>query len=306
MSNISTNAQRFLLWKAPRWAVLAIDLILSFFSFSLALVITDLLKIDEISLDIYFYSAFMVVACRWTGFWVTKSYTGIIRYTSTQDAVRIFLSIAISTAAILMFDWIYVSILSKIFIDPAVIIVDAFILIVLLSSFRIGFKLLYNQYPLHSYSGEKPKDIIIYGAGEAGIIVKRSFDRNIKLNKRVIAFLDDNTKLQNKSVEGIKIYSSEFDFSRFCSDIENVEMIIAIENFRGIRKQKIIEKCLQNNIVVKVIPPVGAWIDGEFNPRNMKSVRIEDLLEREPIRLSKRKINAELKDQTILITGAAG
>ena len=278
MSNISTNAQRFLLWKAPRWAVLAIDLILSFFSFSLALVITDLLKIDEISLDIYFYSAFMVVACRWIGFWVTKSYTGIIRYTSTQDAVRIFLSIAISTAAILMFDWIYVSILSKIFIDPAVIIVDAFILIVFLSSFRIGFKLLYNQYALHSYSGEKPKDIIIYGAGEAGIIVKRSFDRNIKLNKRVIAFLDDNTKLQNKSVEGIKIYSSEFDFSRFCSDIENVEMIIAIENFRGIRKQKIIEKCLQNNIVVKVIPPVGAWIDGEFNPRNMKSVRIEDLL----------------------------
>jgi FlaA1/EpsC-like NDP-sugar epimerase len=211
-------------------------------------------------------------------FWVTKSYTGIIRYTSTQDAVRIFLSIAISTAAILMFDWIYVSILSKIFIDPAVIIVDAFILTVFLSSFRIGFKLLYNQYALHSYSGEKPKDIIIYGAGEAGIIVKRSFDRNIKLNKRVIAFLDDNTKLQNKSVEGIKIYSSEFDFSRFCSDIENVEMIIAIENFRGIRKQKIIEKCLQNNIVVKVIPPVGAWIDGEFNPRNMKSVRIEDLL----------------------------
>ena len=183
MSNISTNAQRFLLWKAPRWAVLAIDLILSFFSFSLALVITDLLKIDEISLDIYFYSAFMVVACRWIGFWVTKSYTGIIRYTSTQDAVRIFLSIAISTAAILMFDWIYVSILSKIFIDPAVIIVDAFILIVFLSAFRIGFKLLYNQYALHSYSGEKPKDIIIYGAGEAGIIVKRSFDRNIKLNK---------------------------------------------------------------------------------------------------------------------------
>ena len=306
MSLFSNNAQKFLLWKAPRWAILGIDLILSFFSFTLALIITDLLRIDEIYLDQYFYSAFMVVACRWIGFWITKSYTGIIRYTSTQDAVRLFTAIAISTAAILMFDWIYLSILSRLLIDPSVIVIDAFVLIVFLSAFRIGFKLLYNQYALHSYSGERPKDIIIYGAGEAGIIVKRSFDRNIKLNRRVIAFLDDNPKLQNKSVEGIKIYSSDVDCLRFCPDPENVEMIIAIENFRGIRKQKIIEKCLQNNITVKVIPPVGAWIDGEFNPRNMKSVRIEDLLEREPIRLSKKKINAELKDQTILITGAAG
>ena len=306
MSILSNNAEKFLLWKAPRWAILTIDLVLSFFSFSLALVINDVLTIDEVYLSHYFYSAFMVVACRWIGFWVTKSYTGIIRYTSTQDAVRLFVAIAISTAGILIFDWIYLSILSKLLINPSVIIIDAFILIVFLSSFRIGFKLLYNQYALNSFTREKPKSIIIYGAGEAGIIVKRSFDRNIKLNRRVIAFLDDNPKLQNKSVEGIKIYPSNVDCTRLCPDPENVEMIIAIKNFKGVRKQEIIEKCLQNNITVKIIPPVSAWIDGEFNPRNMKSVKIEDLLQREPIRLSKKKINAELKDQTILITGAAG
>lgn len=300
------NAEKFLLWKAPRWAILAIDLILSFFSFSLALIITDILTIEKISLHQYFYSAFMVVACRWIGFWITKSYTGIIRYTSTQDAVRLFVAIATSTAGILIFDWIYLSILTEILINPSVIIIDSFILVVFLSSFRIGFKLLYNQYALNSYTGEKPKSIIIYGAGEAGIIVKRSFDRNLKLNRRVIAFLDDNPKLQSKSVEGIKIYPSNLDCTRLCPDPENTEMIIAIKDFKGIRKQEIIEKCLQNNITVKIIPPVSAWIDGEFNPRNMKSVRIEDLLEREPIRLSKKKINTELKDQTILVTGAAG
>ena len=240
MSILFNNAEKFFLWKAPRWAILTIDLVLSFFSFSLALIIIDVLTIDKIYLSHYFYSAFMVVACRWIGFWVTKSYTGIIRYTSTQDAVRLFVAIAISTAGILMFDWIYLSILSKLLINPSVIIIDAFVLIVFLSSFRIGFKLLYNQYALNSFTREKPKNIIIYGAGEAGIIVKRSFDRNIKLNRRVIAFLDDNPKLQNKSVEGIKIYPSNVDCTRLCPDPENVEMIIAIKNFKGVRKQEII------------------------------------------------------------------
>ena len=107
MSILSNNAEKFLLWKAPRWAILTIDLVLSFFSFSLALVINDVLTIDEVYLSHYFYSAFMVVACRWIGFWVTKSYTGIIRYTSTQDAVRLFIAIAISTAGILMFGFTY-------------------------------------------------------------------------------------------------------------------------------------------------------------------------------------------------------
>ena len=122
----------------------------------------------------------------------------------------------------------------------------------------------------------------------------------------MIAFLDDNPKLHNKSVEGVKIYSSDFDYTSLSSNPSNIEMIIAINNFRGIKKQEIIERCLQNNTIVKIMPPVSAWINGEFNPKNMKSVRIEDLLEREPIKLSKKKINSELRNQIILITGAAG
>lgn len=291
---------------APRWVVLAIDLLLSFFSFSLALFITDVLKIEELSLDQYIYSAIMVVSCRWLAFWITKSYSGIVRYTSTQDAVRLFVAIALSTAGILVFDWIYLSIQDQLIINPAIIVIDGFVLLVFLSSFRIGFKLLYNQYALKLYTREKPKNVIIYGAGEAGIIVKRSFDRNFEINKHVVAFLDDNPKLHNKSVEGIKIYPSSMPLSRICSDLSNVELVIAIKGFKGIKKQLIIEKCLQNNVTVKVMPPMSAWIDGEFNPKSMKPVKIEDLLERDPIKLSTKEINAELKDQTILITGAAG
>lgn len=304
--NLISNLKLITENNAPRWVILVVDILLSFFSFTLALFILGVLHFEQYTFDSYLFSTITVVSIRWVGYWITKSYTGIVRYTSTQDAVRLFVAIALSTTGILIFDWIYLSIFNHLIINPSVIIIDSFILLVFLSSFRIGFKLLYNQYALQTFSGEKPKKIIIYGAGEAGIIVKRSFDRNYKLNKRVIAFLDDNPKLHNKSVEGVKIYSSDFDYASLSSNPSNIEMIIAINNFRGIKKQEIIERCLQNNTIVKIMPPVSAWINGEFNPKNMKSVRIEDLLEREPIKLSKKKINSELRNQIILITGAAG
>ncbi|MGB1038812.1 MAG: polysaccharide biosynthesis protein, partial [Bacteroidia bacterium] len=111
---------------------------------------------------------------------------------------------------------------------------------------------------------------------------------------------------QGKSVEGVKIYSPAIPLTDLTNDLGNSEMVIAINNVSSLRKKIIIENCIKHNIAVKTIPPVEAWINGEFNPRSVKSVRIEDLLEREPIKLSKVKISKELKGQVILITGAAG
>lgn len=236
--NLISNLKLITENNAPRWVIFVVDILLSFFSFTLALFILGVLHFEQYTFDSYLFSTITVVSIRWVGYWITKSYAGIVRYTSTQDAVRLFVAIALSTTGILIFDWIYLSIFNHLIINPSVIIIDSFILIVFLSSFRIGFKLLYNQYALQTFSGEKPKKIIIYGAGEAGIIVKRSFDRNYKLNKRVIAFLDDNPKLHNKSVEGVKIYSSDFDYTSLSSNPSNIEMIIAINNFRGIKKTR--------------------------------------------------------------------
>ncbi|PCJ66434.1 MAG: hypothetical protein COA58_06560 [Bacteroidetes bacterium] len=287
----------------PRWVVLTLDLLLASFSFGLSCLITDAYNFVDITLTGYLYPLFLVLTLRLLSFLGTKSYTGIIRYTSTQDAVRIFFAVSISTMALLISEGAYFSYNGVHLLKPAVIVIDAFILVFFLSAFRISFKLLYNQYAPYNASS---KELVIYGAGEAGIIVKRSFERNSKHGRKVIAFIDDNPKLQGKSVEGVKIYSSDVDFDNLISNRSNVELVIAINRISGIRKKRIIEHCLQHNIVVKTIPPVNAWINGEFNPQSIKSVKIEDLLERDPITLSKEKINTELRDRVILITGAAG
>ena len=289
----------------PRWVVLIIDLIISGMSFGLACLLTKVfIKSFELQLFTYLRPLLIVLFVRFIAFRITRSYSGIVRYTSTQDAVRIFFAIALSTAILLTAELIFELNSIQTYINPAVIIIDSLIALAALTGFRILFKLLYNEYA--PFKSQDTKELIIYGAGEAGIIVKRSVERNVKLGKKVVAFLDDNKQLHEKTLEGIKIYSPDVNLNEIFKNPFNAELVIALNELSPIRKKRIIEHCLQHKISVKTIPPVSAWINGEFNLQSIKAIKIEDLLEREPIKLRKNKISNELKDQVILITGAAG
>ena len=289
----------------PIWVVLIIDLIISGISFGLACLLTEVfIKSLELQLFTYLRPLLIILFVRLIAFRITRSYSGIVRYTSTQDAVRIFFAIALSTAILLTAELIFELNSIQTYINPAVIIIDSLIALAALTGFRILFKLLYNEYA--PFKSQDTKELIIYGAGEAGIIVKRSVERNVKLGKKVVAFLDDNKQLHEKTLEGIKIYSPDVNLNEICKNPFNAELVIALNELSPIRKKRIIEHCLQHKISVKTIPPVNAWINGEFNLQSIKAIKIEDLLEREPIKLRKNKISNELKDQVILITGAAG
>ena len=289
----------------PRWVVLIIDLIISGISFGLACLLTEVfIKSLELQLFTYLRPLLIILFVRLIAFRITRSYSGIVRYTSTQDAVRIFFAIALSTAILLTAELIFELNSIQTYINPAVIIIDSLIALAALTGFRILFKLLYNQYA--PFKSQDTKELIIYGAGEAGMIVKRSVERNVKLGKKVVAFLDDNKQLYGKTLEGIKIYSPDVNLNEIFKNPFNAELVIALNELSPIRKKRIIEHCLQHKISVKTIPPVNAWINGEFNLQSIKAIKIEDLLERETIKLRKNKISNELKDQVILITGAAG
>lgn len=289
----------------PRWVVLLADIIISTISFLLACFFFDYFGADNFNRFNFFYPLAVVLLFRFNSFLITKSYTGIIKYTSTQDAIRIFYAITTSTLGILVVEALYYFYAGTHLLKPTVIITDAFVVTVLLSGFRIGVKVMYSQIkPTDSISNKRK--IIIYGAGEAGVLVKRSLERDPRWNRKVIAYIDDNASLQGKTVEGVKIYPPDVDLKLFTSQDIEIELIIAIQRISNISKKRIIEKCLQESILVKTIPPVEAWINGEFNPRSIKKVRIEDLLEREPIQLNKDKISNELENEVILVTGAAG
>lgn len=296
--------KKIALQNTPRWVILLIDLGISTFSFLLTCYLFDALKNGNIFNGAIIYPLLVVLLFRAKAFLITKTYTGILKYTSTQDAVRIVIAIVMSTTAIFLVEGLYLYSTGNHILRPSIILIDAFILTSLLAGFRISFKLFYNYYGPSSAANKK--HVIVYGAGEVGVLVKRTLEGDQKNNAKVMAFLDDNVKLQGKTLEGVKIYSPEVDFEHIFSDSMPHELIIAIQQLKPWRKKRVIEKCLMGDIAVKTVPSVDTWINGEFSARQIKKIKIEDLLEREPIELDIQNISKELNNKVILITGAAG
>jgi FlaA1/EpsC-like NDP-sugar epimerase len=166
---------------------------------------------------------------------------------------------------------------------------------------RTLVKVLYFE--LKNPSREKTK-VIIYGAGEAGMIAKRALDRDAGTKYKVVAFIDDDKKMQGKKIEGINIY--KYDAIDELLGASVAFMIISSRHILSQRKQQIIDKCLAYNVRILNVPPVSQWIKGELSFKQIKKINIEELLERDEIILDKENLAKQLNGKTILITGAAG
>ncbi|MCC7050977.1 MAG: polysaccharide biosynthesis protein, partial [Bacteroidia bacterium] len=168
--------------------------------------------------------------------------------------------------------------------------------------YRIIIKTIYLQ--LKSETREKA-NIVIIGAGESGIITKRTLDRDVATKYNVIGFIDENTSLQNKKLEGTKIFNPS-ELPKLIEENNVQFIIIAIPNISAIKKQEVADLCFTHNVKLLNVPPIKSWINGELSFKQIKKIKIEELLERDPIVLDEKSIANYLSDKKILISGAAG
>jgi FlaA1/EpsC-like NDP-sugar epimerase len=148
-------------------------------------------------------------------------------------------------------------------------------------------------------------NVIIYGAGEAGLIAKRALDRDAGSKYKVLAFIDDDPHKTGKRLEGIEIFPSE-NLKNLLETNTVAHVILSIQNLSAGRKKEIIESCLSFNTKVLNVPPVSRWINGELSFKQIKKIRIEDLLGRDEIKLDEVRVSHDLADKTVIVTGAAG
>ncbi|MBU2649606.1 MAG: polysaccharide biosynthesis protein, partial [Bacteroidetes bacterium] len=230
-------------------------------------------------------------------------YTGIVRYTSTQDVFRIILVIFSGSILFIITNLItYYFINERFFIPFSIIIIEFIATSGALSLFRMIVKLAYLE--LINPPGEQTR-VIIFGAGEAGVITKNALERDSRISYKVQAFIDDNEQKVGKTLEGVTIYPPDKLVNLIAEGKTDI-VIIATARLKPERKQEIIELCLKYNARVLHVPPVSQWINGELSFRQIKKVRIEDLLEREIIRLDEDNISRQLAGMNVLITGAGG
>ena len=297
----------------PRWFIFVIDLTIVISSIFLAYLLRFNFAIPESELEplpkIFLY----MVVVRAISFVIARSYAGIIRYTSTGDAMRVFGTIlggSITFALTNLFTFYVIGnfFLHSFFFTPFFFIPFSIIIIEFLATsfgmitFRLIVKLAFIE--LQHPEGEKV-NVVIYGAGEAGITAKHTLDRDVGTKYRVLAFIDDSISKQGKKLEGIDILHPD-KLDNILASNSIAQIILAIMHFDPLKKQELVDKCLAYNTKVLTVPPMIRWINGELSFNQIKKINIEELLERDEIKLDEERIGEEITGKTILVTGAAG
>ncbi|MEJ6981643.1 nucleoside-diphosphate sugar epimerase/dehydratase [Pedobacter sp. P351] len=285
----------------PRWIIFCLDLVFCIFSLCFAYFIRfnfniNQIDISELSRNVLVFS---LISC--LVFYNARTYAGIIRYTSAQDSFRILFSVFVSNFLLFIANLVLISFHEAAVISNAVLVINGLCSFLLLITYRVFIKYFFIY--IKNLSLDRRK-IMIYGAGETGIAMKRTLDHDRNLNMHVIAFLDDDERKSDKVIDGIKIFHPR-EMKRVILE-DKVNDILIAGNITPERKNNIVDFCLENGIKVLTLPSVPNWINGHINTQQIHQINIEDLLEREPIEIHNDIIGAQLKGKRVLVTGAAG
>ena len=185
----------------------------------------------------------------------------------------------------------------------SVIVIDFGLTIFLLGGARFAVRAYTEK--AQTYAAQKAT--LIVGAGEAGSAIVRELKRNPELDYRPVGFVDDDPRKKGIKIHGLPVFGATEMLPQAIAD-HNVQcVLIAIPSARGKQIERIIHRCRESKVEFKTLPSVQERINGtSASIRQVRSVRVEDLLGRNPALLDVGAIRHKLQDKVVLITGAGG
>jgi len=288
-----------------RWFIFAFDVFLVIFTLWLSALIQN--NSGNLVSGTFFLHLRFVFFIYAGAFLFFRTFSGIVRQTSLSDAFAAFKAITWGFVIILVLAVIShrVETTSGSWPSYSVLTLQYLLLLVSLIGSRFVVKSIYNR--ITHFPLKKEIGVVIYGAGTAGVLTKNTLYEDKEYHYKVIAFIDDNPYLAYKTLEGIPIVSYFVALRpNFIKRHTVKQLIISIPSLYPERKKEIIEACLNLGIQVKVVPALNLWIHGQLNAHQLERVKIEELLQRDPILIDSKNVFRELKNKVVMITGAAG
>ncbi|WP_299252498.1 nucleoside-diphosphate sugar epimerase/dehydratase [uncultured Aquimarina sp.] len=289
---------------ASKWVVLSIDIAITIFNFFLAYVVRFGITLDFDKTN-FIYQIPVMIAIAAISFLMIGSHKGVVRHTGMRDAYNLFLAVTvvISLSGALMVSSRLSLIPELLNIPVSIICVHYLLNIINLTLSRLVFKYCYHF--VKSKLGDSSR-VMIYGAGDSGLITLAAITNDSHKSVTVVGFIDDNPQKVGKTINGITVHRSKTITQGYITKNNITEIIVSIPHIDKQRLSEISDNLLKLSVKVKIIPAINDWIDGKLNVSQIKQIQIEDLLDRAPIALENQNIKKELDDKVILITGAAG
>jgi FlaA1/EpsC-like NDP-sugar epimerase len=182
--------------------------------------------------------------------------------------------------------------------------------LLLLIGVRVVARSLYERRPLGAFrvGGRSERSVLIVGAGDGGRLVLREILRNRELGLQPVGFVDDDPRKHGLRIDGVKVRgSTEGDLPRILDESKPDEVIIAIPSAPGSTRARVVRECRRRSVPVRTLPTVFELLqDQDAISRQVREVRVEDVLGREPVLMELDTVGAYLSGETVLVTGAGG
>lgn len=286
----------------PRWIIFFLDLAVTQVCLFFAILLKLNLTFTGINWESVLNTILLIGIINVLVFASIRTYAGIVRFTGIQDAYRIAISVFLSSSILFAVHIITKDFANKFVLSNVVIIIYSTFSFLALISYRVMVKFVFAY--SRRYNMAK-KYVVIFGAAEAGIATKRVLEHDTLNSIQILAFIDDNKKKTKKVLDGIPIISFE-ELGKLIKNQPIDELVLASFTITPKRKNELVDFCLDHDIKILNVPPYSQWSEGKFNSNQLRSIKIEDLLERDAIYINNQQIKNQVKGKRILVTGAAG
>jgi len=261
----------------------------------------------------FLQQAFVLLPVVWIAqggmFWYFGLYRGIWRFASIPDLVRIIKAVAASIVVAATVSFILTRLQS---VPRSVFILDGILLVLLLGGPRFIYRSLKDRH-LYRWSpgtgahdtGES-KNALIVGAGKAGEMLTRDLLRDPAGPFQPAAFVDDDPKKIGKEIHGIPVTGTCDEIPGIVGRLDIDLIVIALPSATSRQIRRIVEICETTKLPFRIMPEMQDIVSGRASLKDLRDVKIEDLLGREPVSLDWRAITEATRGKTILVTGGGG
>jgi FlaA1/EpsC-like NDP-sugar epimerase len=189
----------------------------------------------------------------------------------------------------------------------SVVIFDFLLCAVFLGGARLARRSLAERPSRRPHGGRQLRDVLVVGAGSGGQMVVRELKLNPNLGARAIGFLDDDPRKRGMRTEGLRVLGTTDEIGAVCDRLLPDEVVIAIPSAPGVLRGKVVAECRERDIPVRTLPTVFELLRGGVQlTRQLREVRVEDVLGRDPVVMELDRVGAYLEDKRVLVTGAGG
>ena len=296
----------------PRWGVLLLDLLIALLAFIISYFIGNSVIVGGYDLSKCLpiweqMSIVLLVQCVF--FWVFHTYSGILRYSTFVDTVKVALSVGVTGTALVIINVIikYAALQNAPFLT-SILLIYIFVGITLLFGWRVSIKTIF-EYISHHNSGVQK--VLIYGTKSAGLSIAKMLQSNMESNYRPVGFISDYNDNTHHNLLGLKVYPLNEKLIELMKSSNINNIIISPLKMKELNPLEDLSIFIENNIHILTTPYFTDYSPNQSENSvkkigRIESIQVDDLLERPAIKIDTNNVEAILSKKVVLVSGGAG